>query len=278
MGPGHSIRGLAVDRARWLLREAVTIAPGRLGGLAIGALIGGLPGAGAGLAAGWAGDVAWRRSRVSWRRLRGHVPDRQQCTFAVVTCVAMGALAKADGRVSQGEIEAAQRVFALLELDGDARRVAIDLFRRGKRRDVPLRWAVGRLRRACAGDEALAETFLSYQRAVIRADGAPAEAQQERLRTVAGWLGYDTEALRRVARSATTELRPVPRSPSQVLGIPDTATPDEIRRAYRRLVSRHHPDRLQAQGCSDAEIRAGAARTHAARRAYEELRRLRGFR
>jgi hypothetical protein len=61
------------------------------------------------------------------------------------------------------------------------------------------------------------------------------------------------------------------RDPHAVLGVKHGASPDEIRRAYRALVKRHHPDR--AAGPS-AEIRALATRrTREIREAYDALRR-----
>ncbi len=39
---------------------------------------------------------------------------------------------------------------------------------------------------------------------------------------------------------------------AQVLGVDETADPEEVRRAYRRLIGRHHPDRAGADATENA--------------------------
>lgn len=55
-----------------------------------------------------------------------------------------------------------------------------------------------------------------------------------------------------------------------------TATPEEVAKAYRRQLSRHHPDKLQAQGKSKAELDGAKVRTQAIIEAYELIRERRG--
>jgi DnaJ like chaperone protein len=52
----------------------------------------------------------------------------------------------------------------------------------------------------------------------------------------------------------------------------------EIKRAYRRLVSRYHPDKLAGSGANAAQVRAATDKTGELHRAYELLRRRRDFR
>lgn len=260
-------------------RHRLSGAAGRIGATAVGAAGFGVAGAAGGLLLGTVGDVAVRRWRVSGHRLRRQIPDPVHRQYLTAACAVMGYVAKADGRVSEAEIALASRVFDVLEMSGDLRVEAITLFSRGKRPDFPLAWVVRRFRRACGDEDELLQVFLEYQVAIAHADGRPEDEQRRVLQRIARRLGFTDGEFPRLLRGQRHggEVRAMPQSPFRVLGVAESATPEQVRLAYRKLVSRHHPDRLQARGCSHEEIRAGASRTHAARRAYDQIRRQKGF-
>lgn len=58
------------------------------------------------------------------------------------------------------------------------------------------------------------------------------------------------------------------RSPFEILGVPESASNEEIQRAYHRLIKEHHPDRA-----GEAEKDAAEAKTRLLNRAYEALKR-----
>jgi DnaJ like chaperone protein len=62
-----------------------------------------------------------------------------------------------------------------------------------------------------------------------------------------------------------------------VLGIDATASDGEVRRAYRRLIAKHHPDKLQSRGASPEMIRVAEERAREINAAYEQLRSSRGI-
>lgn len=266
-------------RVQQQLQEHVGGGGGRIVATLAGALAFGFPGAVGGLLVGYAGDVGLRRWMVSGWRLRKRLPDQVQRQYLTAACAVMGHVAKSDGRVSEAEIAVARQVFEVLDLHGDLRREAIHLFGRGKRRDFPLTWVLRRFTRVCGGEDDLLQAFLEYQAAVAQADGRPTGAQHTLLIRIARRLGFNESELRRLMRGqrGSGAVRAMPQSPYRVLGVAESATADQVRLAYRKLISRHHPDRLQARGCSEDEIREGAGRTHAARRAYDQIRRQRGF-
>jgi len=51
----------------------------------------------------------------------------------------------------------------------------------------------------------------------------------------------------------------------------------ELVKAYRRLMSRHHPDKLKANGLPDSMLEHAKQRTQEIREAYEVLRESRGL-
>ncbi len=52
----------------------------------------------------------------------------------------------------------------------------------------------------------------------------------------------------------------------EVLGVPKNASDEEIKKAYRKLAMKHHPDRNQGEASKDAE-----AKFKEAKEAYEML-------
>jgi DnaJ like chaperone protein len=62
----------------------------------------------------------------------------------------------------------------------------------------------------------------------------------------------------------------------QVLGVGRAASDAEIKRAYRRLLSRHHPDKLVSKGLPEEMMKVAAQKTHEIRQAYERIREARG--
>jgi DnaJ like chaperone protein len=62
-----------------------------------------------------------------------------------------------------------------------------------------------------------------------------------------------------------------------VLGVTATASDAEVRRAFRRLISKNHPDKLVAQGLPESMIAAAHERTQRILEAYETIKTHRGI-
>ena len=62
-----------------------------------------------------------------------------------------------------------------------------------------------------------------------------------------------------------------------ILNLTATATNDEVKKAYRRLMSQHHPDKLVAKGLPEEMIKLATQKTREIRAAYERIREARGF-
>ncbi|WP_147305012.1 co-chaperone DjlA [Alkalilimnicola ehrlichii] len=271
--------------ARSITKLKALFAPrwGRMLAAIVGWLVAGLWGAIIGLVFGTAFDYArllWRFGDYSWRSAERSLRERR---YLIGLFAVMGQLAKVDGRVSEYEVAAARAIMSELGLSEDERRRAVNLFTWGKRPGLPLRTLVVYTRRSCA-DGADRERFLNLQVRVALANGSPAPEQVKVLKRICRGLGINPvrlDQLLRRQRGGQDAPRKVIRQTLQkaydLLGIPETATDQEVKRAYRRCVSRHHPDRMVAQGLSDSEVQAAARRTHEIREAYNEIRRVRNL-
>ena len=63
----------------------------------------------------------------------------------------------------------------------------------------------------------------------------------------------------------------------QTLGLKGTASPEEIKLSYRKLMSLHHPDKLMAQGLTDRALEKGKEKAQEIQHAYSILKKARGF-
>jgi DnaJ like chaperone protein len=209
--------------------------------------------------------------------------------FFRTTFRVMGHIAKADGRVSEQEIEAARAVMSELRLSPVQVRAAIDEYTLGKRPGFGFDNALDELTQACAGHPELLRVFVEIQmRAALGGNnlGVPARRLMQRLASRVGMSLIDLahiEAVLRIRNGGFTqgaarhgralELEEAYR----VLEVSADAGKDDIVKAYRRQLSRHHPDKLKANGLPESMIEHAKQRTQQIIQAYDVIRERRGI-
>ena len=193
------------------------------------------------------------------------------------TFAAMGALCKVDGQVSRDEIRAAEALFDRMRLNPEQRRAARAAFNRGKAPDFDLDGEMAKLRQISRGRGALLGLFLQVQLQSIAADGRIHPAEQAMLVRMARGLGLaDTEVARLEAllRAATGTAGPAEATGARLadayaaLGVEPSASDAQIKRAYRRLMSENHPDKLAGRGLPESMREIAEQRTQEITAAY----------
>lgn len=256
---------------------------GKLAGGAFGYMLGGPLGALIGAALGHHFD----RGLDSIRRgppidFSLGAQERVQTAFFTTTFLVMGHLAKVDGRVSENEIRLARAVMVQMGLSGELQQVAIRLFNEGKQPDFPLHEVLTQFRRECRGRQNLLRMFIEIQLQAAYADGALHQREHSLLREVCEFLGFplvEFEHLVTMARAAYTgeQQRAAPaRGPRlsdayALLGVDASASDAEVKRAYRRLMSQHHPDKLVAKGLPEEMMKVATEKTQTIKAAYEQV-------
>jgi DnaJ like chaperone protein len=215
-----------------------------------------------------------------------------QTSFLDVTFSVMGALSKADGVVTRDEIRATQQIFEMLRLSPEQREQAKASFNRGKAAEFDLDAEVDRLRSALAfGRGPLLRLFLQLQCMTVAADGVIHEAEHAMLVRIARRLGLterdvaQLEALLRAATGARAGASRPGAPPSKstladaytALGVSRDASDADVKRAYRRLVSENHPDRLASKGLPESMREVAEERTREINVAYDLIKESRGF-
>jgi DnaJ like chaperone protein len=223
-------------------------------------------------------------------------PAIVRATFFRAAFSIMGHVAKSDGRVSEQDIAAARRMFRQFNLNEADTRAAMQFYTRGKQEDFDAEAMLAGFAAACRGREEVLRMFLEIQlRAALLGDGLEG-ATRATLLSVASALGIGAlefahlETLLRLqahagafgtaggARPGASGGRSALEEAYEVLGVPETASNAEVKRAYRKLMSENHPDKLVARGLPESMLEVAKQKTQAIQAAWERVREARGMR
>ncbi len=222
-----------------------------------------------------------------------------RATFFRAAFSVMGYVAKVDGRVSEQDIAAARRIFRQFNLSDADTRAAMQFFAEGKASDFDLESTLRELAEVCRGREPVLRMFLEIQmRAALLGDGLDGITRST-LAQVAARLGIGAlefahlETLLRLKAYSGAggygSAGGAPRGTSaggadaladayEILGVPRTANDAEVKRAYRKLMSENHPDKLVARGLPESMLEVAKQKTQAIQAAWERVRESRGMR
>lgn len=226
--------------------------------------------------------IGWLIGRVLKFSVIG-AATKIQSQFLDSTFAVMGAVCKADGQVTHDEIRIAEVLFNRLHLSGAARESAKQAFNRGKSAGFDVDAEVQRFARAARGQKVLHQMFLQVQLSAIAADGAAHPAEHEMLMRIARGLGLsaaEVQALEAMLRGGGGGGRAPTQSSIEdayrVLGVPASAADADVKKAYRRLMSQNHPDKLAAKGLPESMREMAEQKTREITAAYELVERSRG--
>jgi DnaJ like chaperone protein len=222
----------------------------------------------------------------------GATPMQTAERFFLSTFRVMGHVAKSDGRVTEQEIAAARGVMTSLRLDSMQVAAAINEFTRGKDPSFNLMDELAQLRYACQGRPDLIRVFIEIQVRFALAGNnmeGPVRKYLYRVASAVGISEFELRQIEAVLRIQRGNFRREQQHQTQtstreqlvlaykVLEVESNATDDDVEKAYRRALSRHHPDKLKANGLPESMLEHAKERTQQIIEAWELIKERRGI-
>lgn len=208
--------------------------------------------------------------------------QRQQ-VFFYSTFAIMGYIAKADGRVSTHEIAFANAYMDKLGLNSALRQQAQDAFNEGKMAGFPIDEHLKKLKKYCYNRQDLMLMFLEIQIQVAFADGELGSEERAALHHIAQQLGFSVRQLDQllemiiagtkfnqnrgnVGQSSTKQQLD---NAYKLLGVNANDNAQTIKKAYRKQMAQHHPDKLVAKGLPPEMMEMANQKAQDIQSAYE---------
>lgn len=269
---------------------------GKLVGGAFGFMLGGPLGAILGASLGHQMDRGMSQiEQADGEAFGAGARERVQTAFFTATFSVMGHVTKADGRVTQQEIALAKQIMRDMGLSAELRKTAQRLFSEGKSAHFPLDAALDQFRKECHRRTNLLRMFIEIQLQAAYADGDLHPQEDRMLHHICqrlGFSGFEYQSLKTIfearmrfsggRRGYSRQQREAPPRRSElqdaygVLGLQPKASDAEVKKAYRRLMSQNHPDKLVAKGLPEEMVKVATEKTQNIRKAYEVIQKSRG--
>ena len=228
-----------------------------------------------------------------------------QKLFFEATFLVMGHIAKADGRVSEQEINMAKSIMKEMGLSKQQQTVAKSLFNEGKQPKFNLDSLVYKLNNAIQGNRELLQLFADIQYRAAQADGLTTKKIQA-LDAIFSRLGFAPlhqqyrfhedfeyysprhEQYRQQQQQNSDQQSSYQgqahRSPKNnidhayaLLEVSPAMSKQEVKRAYRRLISQNHPDKLISKGLPPEMLKLANDKTQKIVKAYELICKSKGW-
>lgn len=270
---------------------------GKLLGAFFGYLMGRAPGAVLGILIGNLFDrgLMMHFGKPHWHFHQEKREPVQQLFFETTFSV-MGHIAKACGKISPQDIAMANHMMDEMHLSLPQRDVARTCFQEGKEKSFDLIKAVQHLYQTCYDNPELLKLFLDIQYKAAMTNGfsitkldrldiifkefgfAPLHQQYRFYEDFNPYAsneepffeqktqGYSSHRHQSAAHHGDALAQAY-----AILEVTSSMSKQDIKRAYRRLISRNHPDKLIAQGLPDAMIKLANDKTQKITKAYEQI-------
>lgn len=188
--------------------------------------------------------------------------------FEVSLLILATVVIKADGKQDQRELDYVREQFVSM-YGKDRANKAFQLFKKVSQQSVPLRRVCMQIQQMMDHPSRL--QLIHFLFGIAKADGMVTEDEERQVFTIAGYLGINS----RDYNSIKAMFYNSSDNAYKILEITKSATNDEIKKAYRKMAKKYHPDKVEHLG---EEHKKGAEdKFKQVQKAYEQLQKERGF-
>lgn len=226
----------------------------------------------------------------------------RQSLFMQTTFAVLGHIAKAKGRVTEEDIHLARQLMSRMRLDSSAQQLAQKAFNLGKESDFPLRQVLKEFREACGQRKDLLRFFVEVQMQAALQDGMLDQNEQRILFMIAESLGMSRMQFEQMIAMIAAAQRfrsgyyqqgsqhqqgnhqgsyhssaPSLSDAYKVLGVSESDDQNTVKRAYRKLMNEHHPDKLVSKGLPPEMMEVAKEKAQQIQAAYDLICKHKGW-
>ena len=193
----------------------------------------------------------------------------QSGDFEVALLILSSSVIKADGKVTQSELDFVRGYF--VQMYGKERaNQAFKLFKEIiNNQDVSIRQVSIQI--AHHMDHASRLQLIHFLFGIAKADGHVSNDEVVVIRTIAGYLYVSQNDFASIEAMFAEDTG----SYYKILEISETSTNDEIKKAYRKMARKYHPDRVQHLG--EEHMVGAKEKFQKVQEAYEKIKKEKGF-
>ena len=223
--------------------------------------------------------------RVPWTRSQRTSTNK---IFIKTLFTLLGKISKADGRVSEDEVQQTETLISRMKMSAEARKEAIRLFKNGADSNQSVEQEMNDYVRTCGRYNNLKVQLLQCLLILALADNDLHVKEREVLNSVAGYLrisSFDLERLIQMMSAQTrfnynnnfgegcsTTSESQLKDAYEILGVSENDSEKTIKASYRKLISENHPDKLIGQGMPQDLINMATDKTQKIQSAFELIK------
>lgn len=195
-------------------------------------------------------------------------PNTAAGDFAASLLVLSAAVMKSDGRTMKSELEYVKR-FYVQQFGEDMAREMIPALKEILERDIPLEEVCMQVRRYMPEPHRM--QLIHYLFGLSKADGEVHQQEVEIITRIAQYMGVSRADFESTKAMYFRDVM----GDYKILELESTATDEEVKKAYRKMAVKYHPDKVADLG-EDAQ-RAAKEQFQKVQEAYENIKKTRGM-